>query len=941
MDDIQPTDLKPIAISPRYRRLLVSSLIVVLPVVILVGAWRLGGASAIEDDLIYYLPIRQYIGQQIRAGDFPLWNPLVGMGTSIAADPQSGLWYPPTYLFALLPPLLAYPVTIILHFALAGGGMYRFLRACRHDWRAALLGAIAFEFCGYLVAHRAHLTIHHAAAWVPWIFYAWRRFADTGRYHYFVLASLCLGLQMLVQHIQISIITCALLAGYVIFVLRPRRRGLWWQFPAGLLLGVMVSAVQLLPTWFYLTECGRGVPAYYLFVENSWKPWSGLMFIFPMLFGSRTPNLWEQPWWGLSHFCEQSAYGSIMILMLAASSLYLIRRYREVGFWWAASLVALVIALGDLTPISKLLFHVPLYRNLRVPARWILIWSMAMPILATTVVSVALQGRAEIDRIRRGIVFSRKLIMVLTIVGLVLMLIARLNVERLAGKYTDEYFRPVFEGLRSAIYLGNPAIWWPILLVLLSALLVSYWIKQRGRFLFISMFVLFLVDLASVAGFVDVDTRIYARSDIQDPPPLAEAIKILDPRPGDRLLVPRFSANYQDPIEILWPQTNARHGIATFNGYGPFWPMANRMLFRFMPWGSSEDILSLLRNGRLMRSMGIRFVAVRSDEEKALLEAAMHPSFDESKVKPIHGTEQPQPVQAGEDLLWPIKIDAAGVYELSFDADPLAGSPSRWFVRLENAEGEQIDETRTMGPVDLAMGPRRLRFLFVCDEPISQAYVRIKSEMGQALSVRGGQFGQVTAPPKPNVVASRLDGNALFSHHADLPGGISLYEIRGTVDLVRWADRIEPVYDLLSAVECLQARTTTIGSPESAVVECAADWEAIPPVGQGVVSYNRVSGNDLCVQVDASTEGFIVFNESYDPGWRATIDGKYVDICRVNAVCQGVFLPAGGHQVRFLYYPRGIVIGSGITGLAILIIAGIFFATWRRNQTYKTMNGYL
>ncbi|HSW44013.1 MAG TPA: hypothetical protein VLM89_00390, partial [Phycisphaerae bacterium] len=106
-------------------------LLIALPALILAGAWRLGGVSALEDDLIYYQPVRQYIGERLRAGELALWNPWVAMGTSVAADPQAGLWYPPTHLFAFLPPNWAYPVTLVLHFALAGGGMYRFLRAAR------------------------------------------------------------------------------------------------------------------------------------------------------------------------------------------------------------------------------------------------------------------------------------------------------------------------------------------------------------------------------------------------------------------------------------------------------------------------------------------------------------------------------------------------------------------------------------------------------------------------------------------------------------------------------------------------------------------------------------------------------------------------------------------------------------------------------------------
>ena len=393
------------------RRVLVAALIVLLPVVILAGAWRLGGVSAIEDDLIYYLPIRQYIGERVRAGELPLWNPLVAMGAPIAADPQAGLWYPPTYLFAALKPLWAYPLTLVLHFALAGAGMYRFLRACRHDWRAALLGAVAFEFSGFLIAHRAHLTILEAAAWLPWMFYAWRRFADRGAYRYFALAVVTLGLQMLVQQVQVSIIGLALLTGYVAFVLWPQRRGLAWQYPGGLALGVMLSGIQLIPTLFYFAGSIRGAPAFHLFVENSWWPGSALMMLLPMLFGVRTPNLWDQSWWGMSHFCEQSAYASILVLLLAMSSVALLRhpspeaagRRREGVFWWFAVLAALVVALGKYAPAGRWLFEVPIYQSLRVPARWILVWSFVLPVLASMVVDAVQAGGPQGQRAARAV----------------------------------------------------------------------------------------------------------------------------------------------------------------------------------------------------------------------------------------------------------------------------------------------------------------------------------------------------------------------------------------------------------------------------------------------------------------------------------------------------------------------------------------------------------
>jgi len=935
MDDLLPANQDRSTIPTRYRRLLVTSLIVLAPVVILIGAWRLGGVSALEDDLIYYLPVRQYIGQQIQDGVLPLWNPMVCMGTSIAADPQSGLWYPPTYLFAILPPLAAYSVTSILHFILAGGGMYRLLRACRHDWRAALLGAIAFEFCGYLIAHRAHMTIHQAAAWMPWIFLGWHKFADTGKYRNFALASLCLGLQMLVQHIQISIITCTLLAGYVVVVLWPRRRSLWWQFPAGAALGAMVSAVQLLPTWYWYADSIRQVPAYYLFIENSWVPTSALMFLFPMLFGSRTPNLWDEPWWGISHFCEQYAYGSILILILATASFVLIRKRREVAFWWVASLIALIIALGDLTPVSKWLFHVPFYRNLRVPARWIVVLSIAMPILASTVLSCLLRIRIEADRLKRAVNFSRWLIVTLAVLSIGIMFTARSIADKLAEWYPSQYAQPVLQGLTSAVHPGNPAIWWPIVLIMTTILLLSYWIKTRRRLTFAGLFVICIVDLASAAAFVDVDTRTYTRSDLTNPPPLADAIKKHDPQPGHRLLVPRFSASYHRPIEVLWPLTNVQHQIAVFNGYGPFWPTANRMLFRFMPWGSSEDILSLLRNPGLMRSMGIRFIAVRSDEERTLLAAAMSEPVDKILVEPIGDTDSLQPIIFGEDVLWPIRIDEPGIYELSFDADPVPGSPSRWFVRLETANSQQIDRTRTMDPVDLAAGLQRVRLLFCCDAAVGKAYVRVKSEMGQALSAGRATFGRLATlnirEKSPDRVSAANMGH--FVHLMDITSGISLYELPGAVNLVWWANRSEPADDILGAVGRLRTRSKTLSFPEAVIIGKPENSGYNGPVKNSSIKCQRNKPHDICVRAESETGGFLVFNESYDLGWKGYLDGAAVDIYRANAVCMGLCVPAGGHELRFIYRPRGLEFGAGVSVAAILIILAILIATFRNKTT--------
>lgn len=896
------------------RRLLVSLLLCGLPFVILMGIWRLGGASALEDDLIYYLPIRQYIGEQIAAGHWPTWNPLSNIGTSIAADPQAGLWYPATWLFAVTDPLVAYPLTIIFHAILAGAGLYRFLRAERLDWRAALLGAIAFEFCGFMVAQRAHLTIHHAAAWLPWMLYAWRRFADTRKYRYFALACVCLGLQMLVQHIQITVISCVLLTGYVIIVLGPRKWALLWQFPLGLAIGALLAGLQLLPTWFYFAGSGRATPAWYLFVENSWLPGSALMFLFPMFFGARTPNLWEQPWWGLSHFCEQSPYASILILLLAIASAGLIFRKRQVAFWWLALIAAIALGLGQFTPLSKALFHVPIYRNFRVPARWLLVVSIALPILAAYTTSALLTAGPLLERARKWARASTIVVLpLLALLGLGLMLAARLLLPRLEAVYNGPYAELFWRGVRYSVRPENPAIWWPILLITVTCLMTFFWLRRPAGRLLPLLFLVMIADLASVAAFVDVDTRSYKKADLREPPELAETLHKLEPHPGDRLLVPRYYADYRRPIEVLWPNTNMLFDIDVFNGYGPFWSPEHRRLLRFQPWGSSEEMLSLLRNVPLMQSLGIRFIAARSNEERALLRAALLPGLQQPEVQEIPDTSAMADVAFGQDILWPVRIDRPGIYKLSFQAEPVAGSPSRWFVRIEDARVEGLTRTRALEPVDLTDGRRDINFLFNISQTCPDAFVRIKAEMGRALAVRNGTLTRIAGP----------DGTVKppLEYRFDLLDGITLFEVPDTVPLVRLTREVTTVATISMAMNILQNHSAEAGLPERAIIVDTTENLVGPADDNDRLTWQRPTADRLEIEVEALHPRLLVFNESFAPGWRATIDGRPTDIRPANILCQGIAVPAGRHRVILSYHPPGLYEGLIATLLGLVLLA--------------------
>jgi hypothetical protein len=81
------------------------------------------------DLLAFWLPRWAFLGRSIAAGHVPVWNPYEMTGYRFAADPQSGwLALLPSSLFAAFSPGVAMRAILALQPAIAGLGLYAFLR---------------------------------------------------------------------------------------------------------------------------------------------------------------------------------------------------------------------------------------------------------------------------------------------------------------------------------------------------------------------------------------------------------------------------------------------------------------------------------------------------------------------------------------------------------------------------------------------------------------------------------------------------------------------------------------------------------------------------------------------------------------------------------------------------------------------------------------------
>jgi len=109
--------------------------------------------------LLQFYPWQRTATEFYQAGQLPLWNSLVGNGAPLAANLQTGAFYPLNFLHLLLPTEYAMGYTAILHVILAGLFMYAYLRTMNLSLLAALIGALAFELNGFLIARVGFLSV--------------------------------------------------------------------------------------------------------------------------------------------------------------------------------------------------------------------------------------------------------------------------------------------------------------------------------------------------------------------------------------------------------------------------------------------------------------------------------------------------------------------------------------------------------------------------------------------------------------------------------------------------------------------------------------------------------------------------------------------------------------------------------------------------------------
>jgi hypothetical protein len=344
----------------------------------------------VRDLSLYFWGRYLWLRRAWLSGEWPLWDPYVGGGQSAYSDALNQMFLLPSVIARLAGgEVLGFNLWVALPFPLAAIGAFGFF-ARRFSASASALGAMAFALCGPVVSTGNFPNLSWSVAATPWVLWATDAVVSTRTARPVAPLALAVALQAFAGEPVTQFATLVVALVYAVVVGAPDGRysfrdglphGL--RVGAGIALGVLLAAIQLLPMAQAASRAGRANAI----TQDFWslRPTAIVETVWLHLFGNyfNTQSLAEAPWMPLMFTGREpfffSVYFGVPLMALCVYGLAGSGHRRWRLFWVAAGFASLVAAFGAYTPIYPIFRdYVPLFGSFRFPVKYLVIAALAV-----------------------------------------------------------------------------------------------------------------------------------------------------------------------------------------------------------------------------------------------------------------------------------------------------------------------------------------------------------------------------------------------------------------------------------------------------------------------------------------------------------------------------------------------------------------------------------
>lgn len=840
--------------------------------------WKVVFTSAMffyRDVYNYTFPNARFIHDICRQGFLPYWNPYLNYGQPVLANPNLLFFYPFTLLIVLLPVNIAFTLHFIVHFALAGIGVYVLARSWGQSFPAAFFAAFVFMFSGPVLSLGDLYNESACAAWIPWALLVTDRALASRRLRPWILLIVIFSLQWLAGEPLTMLATFGLCFAYAVylkvrsaesgvrgpqdeseggkisasvssfkfrlskFVSSPERRALLKTLGIFFLVGLgmmALCAAQFLPATSLLRESRRGVQGLRFRESANWavNPFSLPEMIVPDFFGSGigapTGWLWLMSDSNLPYFL--SVFIGFVPLFCALAG-WALGRDRRRTFVAGAAGTFLLLSFGHFTPVFALAYLlVPPLAVVRYPVKLLVLVTMLIAILAgwgfDALRSPASAWKTHGHRLLMPLkIFLAGIVAVLGVAWVLPALImspTRWVLSRLGETPFNLLQMPDFLVTMLRYQLPGLAGF------CLGGIILAYGLSEK---------------------------RPWARPGLYAFAVLAMG-QLVVVNSGANPTVPKSFFTYRPPVLQEFRDPPGTYRAASF------WPIVQTP--------ENKNLQTYINFDKIPEAAEFGPMAQGAFQARLQLAAG-------SMLNDVEGNINLDLERSLPPYLYDVEI-----YQERQAADPLH--------------------------VDCLLGRTNVKYI-IRPTPADSAATRA--------------IGTVfNGSPEP----SRLYEDSCFVPRAYVAGKV-LFSMNSETTIEHLAD---PSFDALNTVilaaapgsspAVAPAAEEAHGNAGLGAGAAAAPREA---TAAGDVEIVRREPNSVTLRAQLTRPAYVVLLDRYDPDWQATLDGRPARVFRANQIFRAVYAGPGQHEIRFQYRQRGLRSGLIISLAAIAVLVALSF----------------
>lgn len=865
----------------------------------------------ITGDGIQYFTSKLFFNNALKDGELPLWNPYLANGIPYASD-FNGAFYPLGILLSPLPIKWFVYCYYSIHLAIGATFFFSYLNEIKCSRFASLCTSIIYLFSIHLAGYRkSHMVIIVAIVYLPVILYFIEKYMNTREIKYLLGSSFFIAIQLVSgSHVQYCVYTDILVFFYLIYrmvtdkfpIRKMVKDILIWGF-----IYIGLSAIQLIPTielLLYYIYAGAGQTSYDAFLSYSIHPVKILMMIFPNMFGT---NVYEALGAAYSSEYDIEIFLGVGVFLLI---LYIIRnnfndnRVKMSAIFMGCSFI--YASNAHIPVLNKIIYHIPILGGFRCSSRVLFIYIFFGYVLS----AIAL---TEMQKEKELYKFNKMSTKILFIIGTVLAI-------AFPFIYKSSYKTIKLVFINSIV----------IIIGIVIATKVLLFIHKRKR---VNIKILYSITCALFVSLALIETFPYSKvtvptsvNDFQVNSPITKDIKDNIGNNKVWLANDTLDGSYQSIIEY---NSNVSMEIPSINAYIAF---NNPRLFKLFtkksimePYYNYSGLLSgfpdasnnITLQNNLLSMLGVKYII---DPNNFISDDGFIISnMIEDKI--VYKSDYIQIPNKSSDLFVyskPISIKPNTYYIVSFEAKTNTSQTSFY---ADFYGGEQYDNNKQNTFFKLQPGKHKYEALIYSDNSniSTNTQFRFVVNPTSKIEINNTYVKEMNASRQENVYKPFIinKDNRIFIN-------TNAKNILFSPNSVKNISNTDNIYD--NTLKYDLANTSYIENNED---------EENYITGKTSISDIKWKRNFITAKVNCDKRSFVNFSQNYFPGWKAYIDGKRTHLFMVNGLIQGIEVPDGEHNIKFVYRPFSIVFGLFITILSLLLMIYLIKKCPKKNTKYN------